>query len=173
VNSTISLKDIFGIIFPFLLLILFIKSFISSFFLFYPGDITFAFVITILTFKDSGILLYSLLALLGLLEGFDFLENEILVAVYFISLGIIWRYLRKYFSFERLETKMFIWFLSIISFLIFRYIVFFSKLNVSINWLILLNLAVKSFYYICTTYIWTLVFNKILAEFFTKKHEKF
>jgi len=168
-DSVISVGEFFRIILPFLFLILIIKSFISSSFLIYPGDLIFAFAIAILTFRNSGFLLYSLLFVLGLLEGLDFLDKEIFLAIYFVVLGLTWKHLRKFFVLEKLGSKIIIWVLSILSFLLLRYIFFFYKLNVPLNWMIILNLAVKSFYYICITLIWVLVFNKVLAGFFYKE----
>uniref|UniRef100_A0A7V4JQR9 Rod shape-determining protein MreD n=1 Tax=Thermodesulfobacterium geofontis TaxID=1295609 RepID=A0A7V4JQR9_9BACT len=166
---TINIKELFRIILPLLFLVLLIKSYISSFFLFYPGDIIFAFSLAILTFRNSGILLYILLFFSSLLESLDFLGIEIFLVAYFIFLGIFLKYSRKYFAFERLESKITIWFLSIISFLILRYVIYFYELDIFINWIFILNLALKSFYYIITTFLWVLIFYKILDIFLYKE----
>lgn len=167
-----NIKELFYTFLPLLFLILFGKIYFSSFFLIYPGDIIFAFAISILTFRNSGVLLYIFIFFLGLLEGLDFLENELIFGIYFVLIGIIWNYLRKYFSFESFELKISFWFFSILSFLIFRYVLFFYKLDVSIDWRLILNLAVKSFYYVCMTFVWILIFYKILNSFLSKTYEK-
>jgi len=162
---TINIKELFRIILPLLFLTLLIKSYMTSFFLFYPGDIIFAFSLAILTFRNSGILLYIFLFFLGFLESLDFLGVEIFLVAYFIFLGIFLKYSRKYFAFERFESKVTIWFLSIISFLILRFMIYFYELDVFIDWIFILNLGLKSFYYISTTFLWILIFYKILGIF--------
>jgi len=166
---TINIKEFLRIILPLLILALFIKSYMSSLFLFYPGDIIFAFTLAILTFRNSGILLYIFLFFLGLLESLDFLGIEIFLSTYFIFLGIFLNHSRKYFAFERLESKIAVWFLSIFSFLILRFVIYFYKLNTFVDWLFILNLALKSFFYISTTFLWVLVFYKILGLFLYKE----
>jgi len=166
---TINIKELLRIILPLLILALLIKSYMSSFFLFYPGDIIFAFSLAILTFRNSGILLYILLFFLGLLESLDFLGVEIFLIAYFIFLGILLNHSRKYFAFERLESKIVVWFLSIFSFLILRFAIYFYKLNIFINWMFILNFALKSFYYVSTTFLWVLIFYKILGIFLYKE----
>jgi len=163
-----NIKELFHTFLPLLFLILFSKVYLSGSFLIYPGDIIFAFAISILTFRNSGILLYIFIFFLGLLEGLDLLENEFIFGIYFVLIGIIWNHLRKYFAFESVELKINLWFFSILSFLIFRYALFFYKLDISIDWRLILNLAVKSFYYVSATFIWVLIFYKILGSFLSK-----
>jgi len=162
-------KEFLTVVLPLFVVALFFKLYFSALFLIYPGDIIFALVLTILIFKSSGILLYTFLFFLGLLEGLDFLNIELLSAIYFVLLGILINHLRKYLTFETLESKIIIWILSILTFLIFRYIVYFCNLNVPIDWMWILNLAVKSFYYVFTTFIWVLIFYKILINFLYKR----
>jgi hypothetical protein len=106
---------------------------------------------------------------LGLLESLDFLGVEIFLIAYFIFLGILLNHSRKYFAFERLESKIAVWFLSIFSFLILRFAIYFYKLNIFINWMFILNFALKSFYYVSTTFLWVLIFYKILGIFLYKE----
>ena len=162
-------KEFLTVVLPLFVVALFFKLYFSALFLIYPGDIIFALVLTILIFKSSGILLYTFLFFLGLLEGLDFLNIELLSAIYFVLLGILINHLRKYLTFETLESKIIIWILSILTFLIFRYIVYFCNLNVPIDWMWILNLAVKSFYYVFTTFLWVLIFYKILSNFLYKR----
>ncbi len=168
----ITLREFLSIILPLFFIALFVKSFISSCFLIYPGDIILAFVIALLTFRNSGILLYIFLFFLGLLEGLDFSNIEVLSAIYFAALVIIWRGMRKYFTFEKTEYKIIIWGLNIFLFLTFRYVVYLYTLEVPLNWILLLNLSVKSFYYICTTFFWVVIFYKILNLYLSNRYEK-
>lgn len=161
----LNIKEILGIFLPLLLLALIVKSYISSFFLFYPGDIIFAFTLAILTFRNSGILLYILLFFLGLLESLDFLNIEFFLAVYFIFLGMLFKHFKKYLAFERFESKITIWLFSILFFLILRYMVYFHEGNIFIDGILILNLALKGLYYLIATFLWVLIFYKILGIF--------
>ena len=162
-------KEFLTVVLPLFVVAFFFKLYFSALFLIYPGDILFALVLTVLIFRNSSVLLYTFLFFLGLLEGLDFLNIEILSAIYFVLWGILINHLRKYLTFETLESKILIWILSILTFLIFRYLVYFYNLNASINWMLILNLAVKSFYYVFTTFIWVLIFYKILINFLYKR----
>ncbi|PMP96713.1 MAG: hypothetical protein C0169_04315 [Thermodesulfobacterium geofontis] len=166
---TINIKEIFGIFLPILLLVLIVKSYLSSVLLFYPGDMIIAFTLAILTFRDSGTLLYIFLSFLGLFESLDFLNMEIFLVFYFIFLGIFLKHFKKYFAFERFKSKMAFWVLSIIFFLILKYIIYFYQVNIFIDWMFLLNLALKSLHYILTTFLWVLIFYKILGIFLYKE----
>lgn len=161
-------KEFFTIVLPFFIIVYLLKLFFSSFFLVYPGDMLLAFALAVSIFKGSKALLYIFLFFLGLLEGLNFLNMEMVFAIYFVFLGVLLNYLRKYFTFETVESKIFIWIFNIFTVLMFRSILFFYNLHVAINWTILLNLAVKGFYYVFMTFIWVLIFYKILNQFVYK-----
>lgn len=161
-------KEFFTIVLPFFIIVYLLKLFFSSFFLVYPGDMILAFALAVSIFKGSKALLYIFLFFLGLLEGLNFLNMEMVFAIYFVFLGVLLNYLRKYFTFETMESKIFIWIFNIFAVLMFRSILFFYNLHVAINWTILLNLAVKGFYYVFMTFIWVLIFYKILNQFVYK-----
>ncbi len=152
----------------FLFLLIFLKTFLSNFLLIYPGDVFLAFCLGILILRGSGILLYFCLGLLGLLEGLDFLKMEIFWCIYFILMGLIWNHLKNYIVFGTLEAKLSLWILSILCTLIIRGIICFLNLNAFIDWEFFLNFLIKSFYYIISTFLWTVILDKIFTVFFVK-----
>lgn len=159
-------KEFFTIVLPFFIIVYLLKLFLSSLFLVYPGDMILAFALAVSIFRDSKVILYTFLFFLGLLESLNFSNIEIFSAIYFVFLGVLINYLRKYFTFETIESKIFVWIFNIIGALILRYLLLFYNLNVSINWIIISNLAIKGFYYFFMTFIWVLVFYKILTIFY-------
>ncbi len=166
-------KKFFLILISFLFLLIFFKTFLSNFILIYPGDLFLALCLSILNFRSTGILLYFCLGLLGLLESLDFFKIEIFWCFYFILIGFIWNYLKNYIASETLEAKLSLWSLGILSTLIIRIIIYFLNLNTFINWKIFLNLLVKSFYYIISTFLWILILNKIFIVLFPRTNEEY
>ncbi len=158
-------KDFVFIFLPLFFLSLFVKIFLTNFFLVYPGNILFSLAIATLTFVDSGLCLYFFLFILGYITGLD--NNlEFLTSLYFLSILLIWKKLKTILQLEISKTRLYWWLVNILLFLTFQNLIYFYRLNTPIDWGIIANIIIKNIYYLITTLLWILVFYRILRSLF-------
>lgn len=156
-------KQFFLFFLPFLVLVIFIKNFLQNLFLLPLGDIFLSLGLAVLVNLNLNLLVYIYLLMLGIVDGLE--KNlEVFMGVFFVFLGILTFYLKKYIPFEHIKTKMLFWILSILGFFVLRLVIFISEVYLSLSLDFLVSLILKMFNFLIFTFLWILVFDMILRK---------
>ena len=162
------LKEFLLVYLPLTLILLFVKDFLQSLFLWYPGNLFLALALSILIFRSISWWLYLFLFILGWLSGF--VSNlEIPTALYFVGIGILSKKLKDYLELSEEKGRIIWWGLNIMLYLIFRWVLYFYQGDISLTWKIMLDLFVKSTFYFITTFFWAIICYKILKALLVKE----
>ena len=145
------------------LFIFFLKSFFSSFLFFYPGDLIFALAIVIISFYKVNSLTIIFLIYLGCLRGIEDVNVGFFWIFIFLLCLYVWNYLKTFFAINFERTKIYNW---------LGYVVFLGIFQVSIYFVLTVDVFLdfkdyflvflKCFWIIFTTFLWILLFAKIL-----------
>ena len=145
------------------LFIFFLKSFLSSFLFFYPGDLIFALAIVIVSFYKVNILTIVFLVYLGCLRGIEDTYIGFFWIFVFLLCLYVWNYLKIFLTINFEITKIYNWlgyalFLGILQFSIYLFLTGDVSLEIKDYFLAFL----KCFWIAFATFLWIVLFAKIL-----------
>ncbi len=157
-----SWKELFLAFLPASLIIFFLKSFLSSLFLFYPGDLIFAFAmatIPVVNFTTPAILF---LIFLGFLRGIDTIRLEPLWVFFFFICLYSWNYMKRFFAFKQVKNRLYAWLGYCVVYGILQLLIYFSFLESSLSFKDFFTIFLKWIWLLFSTYLWILLLHKAL-----------
>jgi len=159
-------KELFLIFLPVSLITFFLKAFVSSFFLFYPGDILFALAIATISLVNFNLPSILFLMFLGLLRGIDTIRLEPLWMFFFVVCLYSWGYTKRFFSFRETKNRLYAWLGYCLIYGVLQLLIYFSFLESSLGFRDYFIIFIKWAWLLFTTYLWILLLYKVLKHVF-------